>query len=664
MNLLGNLTLKEKFLIIAGLFIGFALFVSVALAVMSSGFFGTLENFMNHPVKSKIAVLEISSDTNYISRLTRNVMLGSNMDKDMSSFKEKRQSISDNFEVLKEANTNPENAHIISDAEKSTLAFIDKSYEIVSGGADMDPQERHTLYQVYKTEATPLADTSRDEFKKLIDLSEAEYDGAFDAVKADIHIKQIGLYAVIACITVVLLGFLYVLYKRIQAPIKAILDIVENLSQGKGDLTPRIQEKAGDNNKRGMLAMLAHQFNKYLDTVNKDYADTLFLVGDAGEHTMPVTTAIVKVRDSVENSVEMATQVAAAGEEMGATISEIARSAGESADMARTTVELAKQGGEAINVAKHSSENVALIINKLESEIKSLTEKASEISGVISVIDDISEQTNLLALNAAIEAARAGEAGRGFAVVADEVRKLAEKTQKSTKEIENMVGSMNTNINQVSSGASEVVSALATQGSATQNAYDSFQTILGAIEELNSLVTGISAAVAQQSATTTQIMSNVTNVAENSENTKSIILSLVDDTDKLLASIKGISDKYTMYKITSKAFYFASAKIAHINLMKGIFDCYSKNQCQVNIPDHTTCTFGKFYYNEGMEMFGKDPDYKAMEAPHKAVHTTAHAVLDLIKAGKRHEADKQLPHLESLVIDFVARLDNLIKKYK
>ncbi|HAW57508.1 MAG TPA: hypothetical protein DCX03_00605, partial [Bacteroidales bacterium] len=286
------------------------------------------------------------------------------------------------------------------------------------------------------------------------------------------HNGAFRLYIIVSVATcVIFLLIMYKLFKEIVAPLRLMRELLDELSRGTKDLTHRLEDKNGDSI-RGMLPTMIRNFNKYLDAVNKDFADTLLLVGDAGEHIMPVSTAIVKVRDSVEQNAEMATQVAAAGEEMGATIGEISNSAMESADKAKATVELAKEGGYSINVAKESSENMAHIIAKLESEIVTLTEKASQIGNVISVINDISEQTNLLALNAAIEAARAGEAGRGFAVVADEVRKLAEKTQSSTKEIELMVSAMTGSIKEVSQGAAEVVSALDGQKGATDNAYN------------------------------------------------------------------------------------------------------------------------------------------------------------------------------------------------
>jgi len=484
----------------------------------------------------------------------------------------------------------------------------------------------------------------------------AEAEGAHDSA--------FRLYIIVSVITcVIFLFIMYGLFKEIVAPLRTMRILLDELSAGTKDLTHRLEDKGGDSI-RGMLPTMIRNFNKYLDSVNKDFANTLLLVGDAGEHIMPVSTAIVKVRDSVEQNAEMATQVAAAGEEMGATINEISASAEESAEKAKATVELAKEGGHSINLAKESSENMAVIISKLESEVTTLTEKASQIGSVISVINDISEQTNLLALNAAIEAARAGEAGRGFAVVADEVRKLAEKTQTSTKEIEVMVSAMTGSIKEVSMGASEVVSALDGQKDATDNAYSNFQTILGAIEELDRLVSGISAAVSQQSAATAQIMQNVTTVAHNSDMTKETVLALVNDTDMLLGSIKSISDKYSSYSLTDRAYYFAAAKIAHINLMKGLFDCYSKNQCNINLPTHTTCTFGQFYYGKGMDIFGNDSEYKAMEGPHKDVHNMAHRIMDLIKAGKKHEAENYLPEMEAMVRNFIAMLERLISKYK
>jgi methyl-accepting chemotaxis protein len=483
----------------------------------------------------------------------------------------------------------------------------------------------------------------------------AEAEGSHDAA-----FRLFIIVSAVMCVLFLLIMFR--LFKEIVAPLRVMRVLLDDLAKGTNNLTNRLEDKYGENT-RGMLPTMTRNFNKYLDSVNKDFADTLILVGDAGEHIMPVSTAIVKVRDSVEQNAEMATQVAAAGEEMGATIGEISASAEESADKAKATVQLAKEGGHSINRAKESSDNMAKIISKLEHEIETLTEKASQIGSVISVINDISEQTNLLALNAAIEAARAGEAGRGFAVVADEVRKLAEKTQSSTKEIENMVSAMTGSIKEVSGGAAEVVSALDGQKDATENAYSNFQTILSAIEELDDLVSGISSAVSQQSAATAQIMQNVTTVAHNSDMTKGVVLSLVNDTDMLLNSIKSISDKYSSYTLTNRAYYFAAAKIAHINLMKGLFDCYSKNQCSINLPTHTTCSFGQFYYGKGMEIFSNDNDYRSMENPHKDVHSMAHRIMDLIKSGRKHEAELLLPDMEAMVRDFVARLDSLIQKY-
>ena len=87
-------------------------------------------------------------------------------------------------------------------------------------------------------------------------------------------------------------------------------------------------------------------------------------------------------------------------------------------------------------------------------------------------------------------------------------------------------------------------------------------------------------------------------------------MGLINNTEGLLGSIKSISEKYSKFTLTSRGFYFAVGKIAHVNLMKSVFDCYSDNQCSMSLPTHETCGFGQFYYGKGMHMFGNDPDYR------------------------------------------------------
>ncbi|HAL87370.1 MAG TPA: hypothetical protein DCM31_11255, partial [Deferribacteraceae bacterium] len=252
---------------------------------------------------------------------------------------------------------------------------------------------------------------------------------------------------------------------------------------------------------------------------------------------------------------------------------------------------------------------------------------------------------------------------RGFAVVADEVRKLAERTQNSTKEIENMVKEMQSNIRIVSEGAQGVIDSVAVQKSFTENAFESFHTINAAVEDLNSSIGSISAAIEEQSATTEEIAGSVENVARGSEHTNEVVTELMSDANHLTGSLNGIAEKYAKLTYTSKGFYFVTAKIAHIAFMKRIFDCF-QNGTTIQLPDHTTCGFGKFYFGKGMELFGKDPDFQALAKPHEGVHKLGNEIMSRLKSNNKSGIEEAINELDNNVRSLVAKLDFLSEKYR
>jgi methyl-accepting chemotaxis protein len=203
---------------------------------------------------------------------------------------------------------------------------------------------------------------------------------------------------------------------------------------------------------------------------------------------------------------------ASAMTEMNSAVLEVARNAGKASEQSELTKNKAKEGAELVNQVVHSINSVNKVTEALQTDMQELGTKAEDIGKVMNVISDIADQTNLLALNAAIEAARAGEAGRGFAVVADEVRKLAEKTMNATQEVGSSISAIQQSAKASITEMGEAVTAIA---GATDLANSSGQALSEIVELATSnsaLVTSIATAAEEQSATSEEINSSVEEV--------------------------------------------------------------------------------------------------------------------------------------------------------
>ncbi|WP_027178610.1 methyl-accepting chemotaxis protein [Maridesulfovibrio bastinii] len=200
---------------------------------------------------------------------------------------------------------------------------------------------------------------------------------------------------------------------------------------------------------------------------------------------------------------------ATAMEEMNATILEVAKNAGQASDQAERTRDNAQTGAKVISRTVDSMNSIQTQAESLKASMNELGEKADGIGIVMNVIEDIADQTNLLALNAAIEAARAGEAGRGFAVVADEVRKLAEKTMGATKEVGVSINSIQEVAQGNISSMEDVVSHISSATEDSRNSGEVFTSIVTDVEETSQMIRSIATAAEQQSATSEEINRSV-----------------------------------------------------------------------------------------------------------------------------------------------------------
>jgi methyl-accepting chemotaxis protein len=449
-------------------------------------------------------------------------------------------------------------------------------------------------------------------------------------------------------LSAVVMGFVAILMIGVVTMMKRelnrLLTKVREIAEGKIDLTNKI--KIDRNDEIGEIGILINTFISRLhDIVARVTEDTVKLSGSAGQ----LFQNAQRMSIAVDRSALQASTVATASEEMAATACDIARNCCMAAESAGEANNNANLGASVIMETVNVMSEVAGAVQQSSQSVSRLGEQSDQIGAIVGTIEDIADQTNLLALNAAIEAARAGEQGRGFAVVADEVRALAERTTRATKEISAMIKSIQ----------AETTGAVHTMGVSEKNvdrgigeAGRSADTLISIIDSINGVTTQVSqiaTAAEEQTATTNEINQNICAINDNISESSRITREVADESNNLGKLAEGLQESVTEFRThSSDVLILEIAKNDHrlfVNRIKAAVEGYLDID-PTTLATHHTCRFGKWYDNLGEDMCGQLASFKAIIPPHEAVHRVAKDALVAAGNGETAKAHQMIREME------------------
>ena len=306
----------------------------------------------------------------------------------------------------------------------------------------------------------------------------------------------------------------FALFSKVIPPLNKLLASLRDVNSGSGDLSRRLAHDSQDE-----VGEIVEEFNAFVAKLQTIIMDVVRSSNELNKTSADMLDVVGQAEKGVLQQQDETMHVATAMSQMSATVQEIARNAASAAEAADQADKETSQSKQVVTQTKQSINLLANEVEKATQVIHQLELDSDNIGTILDVIRDIADQTNLLALNAAIEAARAGEQGRGFAVVADEVRSLASRTQDSTQQIREM-------IEKLQGGANNAVTVMETGSSQAQlsvqqatQAEESLEVVTRAVATINEMNMQIASAAEEQSAVSAEINRNVHNISQGSEET-------------------------------------------------------------------------------------------------------------------------------------------------
>jgi twitching motility protein PilJ len=443
---------------------------------------------------------------------------------------------------------------------RARLMEISELFEFVSGSVDEILETSPELLKVREsaTNIFSLSQTLLDEASHLA--------SGFENLAGGRDTDTIGGYVLglAALMSIILIGLVMVREtnrqlretaeknERNQNAILRLLDEIEDLADGDLTVTATVTED--------FTGTIADSINYSVDQLRDLVATINLTAGQVAAAVQETQATAMHLAQASEHQAQQISEASTAINDMAESIDQVSANAAESSAVAERSVEIANKGNEVVHNTIHGMDNIREQIQDTAKRIKRLGESSQEIGDIVSLIDDIADQTNILALNAAIQASMAGDAGRGFAVVADEVQRLAERSSAATRQIETLVRAIQADTNEAVISMEQTTTEVVRGARLAQDAGVALEEIEGVSKTLAALIQSISNAAQQQTSSAGQISLTMnviqqitTQTSSGSTATAESIGNLAKMASQLRRSVSGFTLPATKAQVTDKA---------------------------------------------------------------------------------------------------------------
>ena len=429
----------------------------------------------------------------------------------LAKWKEEHESLSARLDDLEKTASNQEDKDALKEMADNLAAYdagFQKVCAAIEAGEIREPHQGNDAINQYKDAihrmealAKDLADAGNKRMAAMEGLVRSQ------SARVVLLMTILALVAIAAGICVAT-----IITKGIVTPIREAVRISTTVASG--DLAQVIDLSGRD--ETGELLSGMKQMSEKLRGIISEISGTSQSLGSASHQ---LSAASEEISRTLTEQANRTSQIASSAEEMSQTTDDIAKNASGIAASAKETAATARHGGEIVGSTISEVNAIAEIVHESQTMVNSLGERSNQIGDIITVISDIADQTNLLALNAAIEAARAGEQGRGFAVVADEVRKLAERTAQATSQIDAMIHSVRDEVGKTVTSIGAVEKKVQDGVKFANEAGEALGQIVKAVDNLDVMVQQIASATEEMSATSEEIGKEIEGIAGASNET-------------------------------------------------------------------------------------------------------------------------------------------------